>query len=46
MTTTCGTEPWGLGAGELAAAIRDRQVSSPEVVQAHGARILTPIDPR
>lgn len=38
MSTT-DTELWGLGAVELAAAIRDGRVSSREVVQAHLARI-------
>jgi amidase len=37
--TTTGTELWGLGASELAAAIRDRRVSSREVIEAHLARI-------
>lgn len=38
MSTT-GTELWGLGAGELAAAIREKRVSSREAVQAHLDRI-------
>jgi amidase len=40
-TTTgrTGTELWGLGASELAAAIRERRVSSREAVQAHLDRI-------
>jgi amidase len=37
--STTETELWGQGAGELAAAIRDRRVSSREVVQAHLDRI-------
>ncbi|HEY4028226.1 MAG TPA: amidase [Candidatus Dormibacteraeota bacterium] len=39
MSTTTGTELWRRGAGELAAAIRERQVSSREVVEAHLGRI-------
>jgi amidase len=38
METTT-TELWGMGARQLAAAIRDKQVSSREVVEAHLARI-------
>jgi amidase len=34
-TGTTGTELWGLGASELAAAIRERRVSSREAVRAH-----------
>jgi len=37
--TTTGTELWGMGASELAAAIRDRRASSREAVQAHLDRI-------
>jgi amidase len=38
-TGTTGTELWGFGASELAAAIRERRVSSREAVQAHLDRI-------
>jgi amidase len=38
-TGTTGTELWGLGAVELAAAIREKRVSSREVVRAHLDRI-------
>jgi amidase len=39
VSTTTGTELWRLGAGELAAAIRERRASSREVVEAHLGRI-------
>ena len=39
MSTTTGTELWRLGAGDLAAAIREKRVSSREAVQAHLDRI-------
>ncbi|HSK98158.1 MAG TPA: amidase family protein [Euzebyales bacterium] len=39
MSTTTATELWRMGAGELAAAIRTKQVSSREVVEAHLRRI-------
>ena len=39
MGTTTGTELWGMGASELAAAIRDRRASCREAVQAHLDRI-------
>lgn len=45
MSTTTGTELWGLGASELAAAIRDRRISSREAVQAHLDRIAA-VNPR
>jgi amidase len=38
-TGRSGTELWGLGAAELAAAIRERRVSSREAVRAHLDRI-------
>jgi amidase len=37
--STAGTELWGLGASELAEAIRERRASSRETVEAHLARI-------
>jgi amidase len=43
--TTIGTELWRQGAGELAAAIRDRRASSREVVEAHLGRIEA-VNPR
>jgi amidase len=47
MSVATATELWRLSATELAEAIRSRQVSSHEVIQAHLQRIiLTPIDPR
>jgi amidase len=39
VSTTTGTGLWGAGAGELAAAIRERRASSREVVEAHLGRI-------
>lgn len=39
MTTTTATELWSMGVGQLARAIRERRVSSREVVEAHLARI-------
>ncbi len=39
MSTTTGRELWRLGAGDLAAAIREKRVSSREAVQAHLDRI-------
>lgn len=38
-TTTTATQLWRMGATELAAAIRTKQVSSREVVDAHLRRI-------
>jgi Asp-tRNA(Asn)/Glu-tRNA(Gln) amidotransferase A subunit family amidase len=47
MSVATATELWRLSATELAEAIRSRQVSSHEVIQARLQRIiLTPIDPR
>ena len=45
MTVAAATELWTLSATELAEAIRTRQASSAEIVEAHLQRI-TPIDPR
>jgi amidase len=42
---TTGTELWGMGAAELAAAVRERRVSSREAVQAHLDRIEA-LEPR
>jgi Asp-tRNA(Asn)/Glu-tRNA(Gln) amidotransferase A subunit family amidase len=39
MTLTTATELWRMSATELAEAIRSRQVSSQEVIEAHLARI-------
>lgn len=39
MSSSIGTELWGLGASELAGAIRERRISSREVVQAHLDRV-------
>jgi len=39
MTATTATELWSMGVGQLARAIRERRVSSREVVEAHLARI-------
>jgi amidase len=39
VSATTGTDLWGAGAGELAAAIRERRASSREVVEAHLRRI-------
>ena len=45
MSTTTGTELWGLGASDLADAISQKKVSSREVVQAHLDRIAA-VNPR
>jgi amidase len=39
MTLTTATELWGMSATELAEAIRSRQVSSQQVIEAHLQRI-------
>ena len=39
MTVTAATELWRLSAIELAEAIRSRQVSSQDVIEAHLRRI-------